>query len=90
MVGQLDQVTWYAMESGHDASLRLTTHPSYLGMTKIDTRRKYEFTFLCDGMPDTRSIFVIRGKKYLCSQLRAEIDQHGMSQLKKGTFWRIL
>ena len=90
LVGQLDQVTWYAMESGHDASLRLTTHPSYLGMTKIDTRRKYEFTFLFDGMPDTRSIFVIRGKKYLCSQLRAEIDQHGMSRLKKGTFWRIL
>lgn len=90
IVGQLDQVTWYAMSSGYDASLRLTTHPAYLGMTKIDHLKKYEFTFLSDSMPDARAVFVIHGKKYLCSQIRAEIGQNGMSRLKKGTFWRIL
>ncbi len=81
--------------SGHNASLRINntaygTGSDRLHTPKIDTRKKYEFSFLCEGMPDTKSVFVIRGKKYLCSQLRAEIDQNGMSQLKKGTFWRIL
>ena len=40
-------------------------------------------------MPDVRSVFIIRGKRYLCAQIKTDISQNGMSQLKKGTFYRI-
>lgn len=55
----------------------------------IEPHHKYEFSFLSDTMPDVRSVFIIRGKKYLCAQIKTDVNQNGMSQLKKGTFYRI-
>ncbi len=59
-------------------------------MPKVDTRKKYSFSFLSHEMPDVRSIFFIHGKKYLCAQIQAEITEAGMSELKKGTFYRVV
>ena len=52
--------------------------------------KKYEISFLADDLPDVKSVFNIRGKRYLCASIKTEITTHGMSRLKKGTFYRIL
>ena len=83
------------IDSGHGASLRINNDKygqgSALGEAyPIDACRKYEFSFLSDTMPDVRAVFIIHGKRYLCAQIKTDIDQNGMSQLKKGTFYRIL
>ena len=81
--------------SRYHGSLRLNSNKYGQGkqLTEtitIDNRKKYEFSFLSDQMPDVRAIFIIRGKKYLCSSIKAEITESGMSNKKKGTFYRIL
>ncbi|MBO4871579.1 MAG: hypothetical protein J5565_06325 [Muribaculaceae bacterium] len=86
--------TWTRIDSGHDVSLRLNNDSYGQGQLlaaaiEIEPHRKYEFSFLSDTMPDVRSVFIIRGKKYLCAQIKTDINQNGMSQLKKGTFYRI-
>ena len=86
--------TWTRIDSGHDVSLRLNNDSYGQGQLlataiEIESHRKYEFSFLSDTMPDVRSVFIIRGKKYLCAQIKTDINQNGMSQLKKGTFYRI-
>ena len=57
---------------------------------QIDTNKKYEISFLADDLPDVKSVFIIHGKRYLCAEIKAEITTDGMSQLKKGTFYRVL
>ena len=86
--------TWSRIDSGHEVSLRLNNDSYGQGQLlaaaiEIDSHRKYEFSFLSDTMPDVRAVFIIRGKKYLCAQIKTDINQNGMSQLKKGTFYRI-
>lgn len=82
------------IESGHPGTLRINNAnynvmASRDSMTKIDGKRKYEFSFLADRLPNVRAHFHIRGKWYLCSELQCEINDHGMSRLVKGTFFRI-
>lgn len=93
IVDQHVQHTWTRIDCGHDVSLRLNSILYGQGISRtpieIDPRRKYEFSFLSDTMPNVRAVFIIRGKKYLCSQIKTDINQDGMSQLKKGTFYRI-
>ena len=91
---------WYQqlfsiLNTQHHGSLRLNSDKYGQGklLTQtitIDNKKKYEFSFLSDQLPDVRARFIIRGKKYLCSSIKAEITENGMSTLKKGTFWRIL
>lgn len=56
----------------------------------IDTKRKYTFKFLTDTLPNPRSLFLIRGKRYICEKLTATFSENGMSQLVKGEFWQVL
>ncbi len=55
----------------------------------FDRTKKYSFEFLCRGMPDVRSVFVIRGKRYVCRDITARVTADGISLLKKGTFFRL-
>lgn len=48
---------------------------------------KVTFKFLSDKLPDVRSLFLIRGKRYLCGKLTASLGAYGMSQLIKGEFY---
>ncbi|MBQ7941684.1 MAG: hypothetical protein IJ328_04670 [Muribaculaceae bacterium] len=58
---------------------------------KIDGRRKFQFSFLWeDGIPDVRGVFYIDGKKYLCEKITATFTENGMSELKKGVFYRVM
>lgn len=54
----------------------------------IDARKMYKFSFLSDTIPNPRSIFVIAGKRYLCSKISTSFDSHGLSRLMKGEFYR--
>ena len=56
---------------------------------KLNRLVKYEYSFLSDVIPDVRSVFYIRGHKYLCEKISANFSESGMSQKLKGVFWRI-
>ena len=62
------------------------------GLVKnIDPKKKYNFSFLTDGIPDPRAIFYIDGGKYICEKITATFHEGtGKSQLLKGVFYRII
>lgn len=55
----------------------------------IEPKKKTTFKFLSDTIPDVRSVFLIRGKRYICEKLTATFTENGMSQLIKGVFYPI-
>ena len=50
---------------------------------KIEPKMKTTFKFLSDTIPDVRSVFYIKGKKYLAEKITATFTENGMSQLLK-------
>ena len=56
----------------------------------IDPKMKSTFKFLADNIPDVRSVFLIRGKRYICEKITATFTENGMSQLLKGVFYPIV
>lgn len=56
----------------------------------IDVSKKYEISFLMDEVPDVRAIFYINGKKFVCEKITTTFSENGMSELKKGVFYRII
>lgn len=56
----------------------------------IDTTTKTTFKFLADSIPDVRSVFLIRGRRYICEKITATISEDGLSQLMKGEFWPLI
>jgi len=56
----------------------------------IDPKMKTTFKFIADNIPDVRSVFLIRGKRYVCEKLTATFTENGMSQLIKGVFFPIV
>ncbi len=55
----------------------------------IDPKKKTTFKFLADNIPDVRSVFLIRGKRYVCEKITTTFTENGMSQLLKGVFYPI-
>ena len=51
---------------------------------------KTTFKFIADNIPDVRSVFLIRGKRYVCEKMTATFTENGMSQLIKGVFYPIV
>ena len=91
----IDFGQWQVVQNPGNGSLRLNTSLYGMGAKmddwiKIDTNKKYEISFLADDLPDVKSVFIIRGKRYLCASIKTEITTQGMSRLKKGTFYRLL
>jgi hypothetical protein len=62
------------------------------GLVKnIDTKKKYNFSFLSDEIPDPRSTFNIDGAKYICEKITATFHEGtGKSQLLKISCFRVL
>lgn len=56
----------------------------------IEPKMKTTFKFLADTIPDVRSVFHIRGKRYICEKITATFTENGMSQLLKGVFYPIV
>lgn len=50
---------------------------------------KMKISWLADSIPDVRSVFIIRGRRYVCEKITATFSESGMSQLLKGEFWQI-
>ena len=56
----------------------------------IDVKKKYNFSFLTDEIPDPRAVFYIEGGKYVCEKLACTFNEStGRSKLIKGSFFRI-
>lgn len=55
----------------------------------VDPKQKTTFKFLSDTIPDVRSLYIIRGKRYICEKLTATFTENGMSQLIKGIFYQV-
>ncbi len=55
----------------------------------INPKQKTTFKFIADSIPDVRSLFIIRGKRYVCEKLTATFTERGMSQLVNGFFYPI-
>lgn len=55
----------------------------------IEPKMKTTFKFIADNIPDVRSVFLIRGKRYVCEKITATFTENGMSQLLKGVFYPI-
>ena len=55
----------------------------------IEPKMKTTFKFLADNIPDVRSVFLIRGKRYICEKITATFTENGMSQLLKGVFYPV-
>lgn len=56
----------------------------------INPKVKSQFKFLAQSIPDPRSIFIIKGKKYLCEKITATFHTEGMSQLLTGEFYPVV
>ena len=54
---------------------------------KIDPKQKTTFKFLSDTIPNPRSLFHIKGKRYICEKITATFTENGMSELMKGVFY---
>lgn len=61
-----------------------------MGGLKVNPKEKMKISFLSTTVPDVRSIFFIKGKKYLCEKITATFSEDGMSQLLKGEFYPLL
>lgn len=74
-------------------SLSLKRKTGYYGrmnIPEIDGKKKYNFSWIGDEIPDARAVFYIFGKKYLCEKITAQFTENGRSQLLKGVFYRII
>lgn len=55
----------------------------------VNPNRKYKIKFLSKTIPDVNGIFLIRGRRFLCSQLSTTFTTDGRSELVKGEFFVI-
>lgn len=70
-------------------SLKSERSPMSMYAEDIDTSVRYNIQFLSDSLPSANSIFLIKGKKYVCEKLTTSFTERGMSSLIKGVFWRL-
>lgn len=56
---------------------------------QIGATVKHCFKFIVDKIPNTSSVFVINGKKYLCEKLEVSINNKGIDKLITGYFFEL-
>lgn len=56
----------------------------------VDIHHQQVFKFLCDGLPDPTSIYIFRGKKFLCAKIDVTVSDEGIDRLKTGYFHELL
>ena len=80
--------TWRPADPKYTLSLR-DEDGKFAGLPKVNPLVRFEFSFLSDSLPDVRSVFIIRGHRYVCEKLTATFSASGMSRKIKGSFWRV-
>ncbi|MBQ7851679.1 MAG: hypothetical protein IJ342_02210 [Muribaculaceae bacterium] len=97
--GIVPNCDWEVMDK-EDAGYSLSLNPSTgvrnlasevinAATAKMETTIKHCFKFVADVIPDTSSVFVIRGKKYLCEKLEVSISSRGIDKLMTGYFFEL-
>lgn len=91
----IDKVTvkedWTFVQTDYDMRLNRPAPDNFRSyLCDIDPRKKYNFQFLSNEIPNPQSLFYIQGKRYVCEKITATFSENGMSQLLKGTFYRVL
>ncbi len=66
----------------------------YLGQLHQNTytfnmKAKYCVKFLADEMPEPTQVFFIRGKRFGCEKIEAQIDDQGLQRLMTGYFYEM-
>lgn len=46
--------------------------------------------FFHDGKPDTRKIYIVRNRKYICSHIEMSVTEKGLDRLMTGYFYEML
>ena len=91
----IDYITPYGviLYDERDMSLRLdgggTKYPEKSAVYNVDSSVKFMFSFLADDIPAVRSVFHIKGQRYLCEKITATFTENGRSQLLKGVFYKV-
>ena len=63
---------------------------SLASLPKVDETKLYRYKFLAKTLPSPTSVFLIKGKRYACLKLTAQITVKGMSELVEGEFYEII
>lgn len=76
-------------------SLRPTQAAHYIGQLhgngySFNTKAKSTIKFVSDEIPDPKSIFIIRNKRYGCEKIEASVKADGFDQLMTGYFYEML
>ena len=78
----------------HKFNFTLTPQDKYikenLSLPKVDETKLYRYKFLAKTLPSPTSVFLIKGKRYACLKLTAQITVKGMSELVEGEFYEII
>lgn len=80
----------YAVSSGLSLQLRSPLMNAGINIPNIDQTRKYKFQWLSNSLPKVESVFIIHGRKFMCSKITATFTEDGMSQKLKGEFYRVI
>lgn len=65
-------------------------YKEYMNGIVVSSKETVKISFISSNIPDVRSVFIIKGKKYLCEKITATFTENGMSQLLKGEFYPVL
>ena len=56
----------------------------------FNMKAKHTFRFIADVMPDPRSIFLVRNKRFACEKIEATVSAEGFDKLMTGYFYEML
>ncbi|MDE7466710.1 MAG: hypothetical protein K2M59_09895 [Muribaculaceae bacterium] len=82
----------YEIHQGKNLRLNFGRNDPYMkkGLYNFDRFKQYKFSFFVDSLPSPRSIYVIRGKRYICAKLSTKITHNNHRLQISGEFYRLL
>jgi hypothetical protein len=77
----------------HQCSLRLKgkygLQSLYENTLNINTTRQYTFRLVSHEIYDTKAIFVINNKEFVCTELKYSVNAKGFDPVVEGTFYPV-
>ncbi len=55
----------------------------------VDVKNKYCIKFISDTIPDVKSVFLIRNRRFVCEKIEATIKPKGLDKLLTGYFYEL-
>lgn len=93
--GDYKKPHWGANHMSWSLSLNPSGNNYYLGQLHsnnytFNMHAKHTFKFISVNMPDPSDVFIIRGKKYGCEKVEADVKPDGFDRLMTGYFYEML